>query len=437
MAEQGQGDSHLARVALTSFIGTTIEWYDFILFGVAAATVFDKLFFPALSPTAGALASFATFGVAFVARPFGAVLFGHFGDRIGRKPIFILTLLIMCVGTLGTGLLPTYEAIGLWAPVLLVVTRLMQGVAVGGEWGGAVLMVVEHAPPSKRGFYGAWPQAGAYLALALSNGAFYLVGLLPEEQFLSWGWRIPFLASVVLFFVGLYARRHVLESPASRDVRESRRRFAVPLIQLLRTQKRSLIIGSASLGAANISFYVATVFILSYGPETVGISQNAVLSAIVVAALVAVPLNLLGAAISDRVGRKRLIVGGAIFTAVVAFPFFWLFDTGNPFLVGVALVLMVAVSSAVTYAPLSSFIAELFDARLRYTGAALSYHLAGSVLAGPAPFIAAALYSKAGSPWVIAVYIMVGCVITVVALLPVWQKSERLADVDHRGGGRR
>ncbi|SCL24808.1 metabolite-proton symporter [Micromonospora inyonensis] len=409
--------AQLRRATAASFVGTAIEWYDFFLFGLVTATVFDRLFFPRLDPTAGTLASFAAFAVAFIARPLGGVLFGHIGDRIGRKATLILTLLIMAVGTSVIGLLPTYSAIGIWAPALLLIARLVQGLSAGGELGGAILIAVEPAPAKRRGYYGSWPTQGVNAGLALASAAYLSVVHLTGNSLLSWGWRIPFLASTVLLLVGLYVRLRVLETPEFHKIRKSGQRAGVPIAVILRHHKRALLIGMGALTAATIPFYIATLFTLSYGPKQLGMSPQMILAGTVVAALVAVPLIPLLGALSDRLGRIRVLKAGAVYMALIAFPFFWLFETGEPVLIGLALLLVLAVGTAVTFSVLTSFLAELFDAPVRYSGIALSYQLNAVLTSGPAPFVAAGLYAWANSSWPVAVYMIAGSLVALVALV--------------------
>jgi len=404
-------------VAFASFIGTAIEWYDFFLFGAAATLVFNTQFFPTLSPAGGTLAAFATFGVAFVARPIGGMVFGHFGDRVGRKTMLVLTLMLMGAGTVAIGLLPTYGQIGVAAPLLLALARLVQGFAVGGEWGGAVLMAVEHAPQRKRAFYGSWPQAGVPAGLVMSSAAFLAVGQLPQEQLLSWGWRIPFLASIVLVAVGVYVRLQIVESPDFRAVRESRTVATFPLGDLLRVARRPLLVAIFTQVGPNIPFYIVSVFVLSYGPRVVGVSRNVILICLIVACLLDLATVPLVATLADRIGRRKVLLGGAVYMAAIAFPFFWLLDTGKPAAILLAMGLIVTIGHAVTYAPVAAFLAELFDARLRYTGVSTGYQLGGMISSGPAPFVAAALFAAFGGSWAIAVYIVVACLATFLAVL--------------------
>jgi metabolite-proton symporter len=405
------------QVAVASFIGTTIEWYDFFLFGAAATLVFNEQFFPTLDPTAGTLAAFATFGVAFAARPVGGIVFGHFGDRIGRKRMLVLTLLMMGGATVAIGLLPTYGQIGVAAPLLLVLARLLQGFAVGGEWGGAVLMAVEHAPPGRRAFYGSFPQAGVPAGLLLSSAAILAVQQLPDDQLASWGWRVPFLASIVLVALGLYVRLQIMESPDFRQVRESGTIARFPLGDMARQAPRALLVGIGTQAGTNIPFYIMSVFVLSYGPSQVGLSRDVILICIMAACAVDIPTVPLAAAVADRIGRRKLLAIGAVYMAAVAFPVFWLIDTANPWAVLVAMLLVLMVGHAVTYAAVAGFLAEIFPTRMRYTGASTAYQVGGMITSGPAPFVAAALVGTFHGSWPISLYIVLACAVTFVSLL--------------------
>ncbi|MCI0570440.1 MAG: MHS family MFS transporter [Myxococcaceae bacterium] len=406
------------KVATASFIGTAVEWYDFFLYGTAAALVFNRLFFPSFDPAVGTLASFATFAVGFVARPLGGVVFGHFGDTLGRKAMLSATLVLMGVATFAIGLLPTYDAIGFWAPALLVVLRLLQGFGLGGEWGGAVLMAVEHAPPHRRGFYGSWPQMGAPAGLLVATAVFSFFSRLPEAQFLSWGWRVPFLLSAVLVGVGIFVRLSVAESPAFRAAhRPSEKRAQLPVVEVLRKHPGKVLVAMGARFADNGVFYILTTFVLTYGTVQLGLPRATLLNGVLVATvvhLVAIPL--FGAA-SDRFGRRPVYLAGAIFTALWAFPFIWLVDTKATALVWLAISVGI-VGQAMMYGPQASFFAELFDTRVRYSGASLGYQLSSVFAGGLAPLIATALVDWAGGKgWPVALYVVGLALVTLVSVV--------------------
>jgi metabolite-proton symporter len=412
----------IRTVALASFAGTTIEWYDFFLYGTAAALVFNKVFFPTFAPLTGTLAAYGTYAVGFVARPLGGVIIGHFGDRIGRKSMLVLTLVLMGAATFLIGLLPTYDHIGLWAAVALVALRLVQGFGVGGEWGGAVLMAVEHAPPGSRGFYGSWPQIGVPAGLILATGAFSLASLLPEDQFLSWGWRLPFLLSVVLVGVGLFIRLKILETPAFARMKETGREARMPILVVLRQYPKQVLLAMGARVAENGSFYIYSVFSLTYATQYAGIDRNVVLNAILLAAAcdaVAIPFY---GALSDRIGRRPVYLFGATMTAVLAFPFFWMIGTGRTPMVVLAMLAVFLFSHAPMYAPQAAFLSELFGARVRYSGASLGSQLASVVAGAPAPLIATALMARHGYD-AVALYVVGMAVVT---MLSVYAAAETL-----------
>ena len=397
----------IRRVLLSSVVGTAIEWYDFFLYGTASALVFAKLFFPSMDPAAGTVAAFGTFAVGYVARPFGAVFFGHFGDRVGRKATLVATLVLMGVATTVIGLLPTYATIGIWAPVLLVAMRFCQGLGVGGEWGGAVLLVVEHAPADKRGFYGSFPQMGVPIGLLASTGVFALVSALPDEQFLAWGWRIPFLLSVLLIVVGLFIRLRVMESPVFQQVKASRTEVRAPLVELLRRQPKEIVLALGTRFATDITFYTINVFVLAYGTRELSLSRGLLLNSILVgSAVMLITLPLFGR-LSDRIGRRTVYLYGAGFVAVYGFVFFQLLETRNPTLIVIAYVIGLALSVASVYGVQSTWFAELFGTRIRYTGVSIPYHTAGIITSGPAPLISTWLFATYHATWPIATYIAV------------------------------
>ncbi|MGB3482441.1 MAG: MFS transporter [Mycobacterium sp.] len=408
------------KVAVASFVGTAIEWYDFFIFGTAAALVFGTQFFPTLNPLAATLAAFATFGVAFFARPLGAVVFGHYGDRIGRKKMLVLSLLLMGGSTVLVGLVPNYEQIGIAAPLLLVLLRLLQGFAVGGEWGGAVLMAVEHAPQHKRAFYGSFPQAGVPAGLVLATTAFLLVGLLPEEAAMSWGWRIPFIASAALVAIGLYVRFSLTESPEFEETQSSKKLTRMPIAEVLRSHRAPLAVGIFTQATSLVPFYLVTVFVLSYGPETLNVPRQMILLALLIACILDIFSVPYASAVADRIGPRKMLIWGAAYMAVVAYPFFFLLSLGTFASVCAAMILIVTVGHAVTYSAVAAYASGLFPAEVRYTGASVAYQMGGVLFSAPAPFIAVAITASIGSQAVgqlaLAGYIAAACVISILAL---------------------
>jgi metabolite-proton symporter len=415
-AEESHGS--ILKVAVASFIGTAIEWYDFFLYGTAAALVFNRLFFPSFDALTGTLAAFGTFAVGFIARPLGGVVFGHFGDKIGRKAMLSLTLMIMGAATFAVGLLPTYEQVGAWAPALLVVLRLLQGFGLGGEWGGAVLMAVEHAPAHRRGFYGSWPQMGAPAGLLVATAVFSAFSRMPEAAFLSWGWRVPFLLSAVLIGMGVFIRLKVAESPvfAKRQQQETAAPSRIPAWDAVRTYPKQILLAMGARFAENGFFYIITTFILSYGTERLGLPRTVLLNGVLVATavhLVAIPA--FGAA-SDRFGRRPVYLAGAVACGVLAFPFFWLVDTKQTGLIWLAIVLGI-IAHAAMYGPQASFFSELFGTRVRYSGASLGYQLASVFAGGLSPVIATALLTRSGGQaWPISLYMLGLALVTVVSV---------------------
>lgn len=397
----------LRRVGLTTCLGTTLEWYDFILYSTAAALIFSSQYFPNISGAAQTMAALSTVTIGYLARPIGSVLFGHFGDRIGRKKLLVLSLLIMGVGTFATGLLPTFDQIGLWAPTLLVIVRFLQGVAIGGEWAGALLMAVEHAPEGKRGFYGSLPMLGAPLGFILSTVVFLLPSaMLSDESFASWGWRIPFLLSVVLVGVGLYMRLQVAESPEFQKVARTSEVVRFPMFEVLRTAWRQVLIGLGIGLPLGVAFYIYSGYVLAYGSREVGIGRTGLLVATLIGAAAWAAVMPYTATLSDRFGRRRFALAGVVLVGVWAFPSFWMIDSGNLVLVTVA-VSVGLIAVGITYGPIATRFAEMFDVRMRYSGAGATYVLSGVIGTGPAPVVASALFSATGGSWSIALYMMV------------------------------
>jgi metabolite-proton symporter len=411
----------VARVVLASFIGTTIEWYDFFLYGTAAALVFNRLFFPELDESAGTMASFATYAVGFFARPAGGIVFGHFGDRMGRKSMLVTTLMLMGLATFFIGVLPTYDQIGVAAPVLLVVLRFIQGFGVGGEWGGAVLMAVEHGHRGRRGLYASWVQAGVPAGLLLATAVFKLFSRLPEEAFLRWGWRAPFLLGIALLGCGLFIRLQIFESPLFEQMRERKEQSRAPLFEVLRRYPRNVVLAMGARFAENGAFYIFTVFVLSYATAELDMPRTLVLNSVLVASeaqFVAIPVF---GILSDRIGRRPVYLAGAAALAAFAFPFFWIVDSADPVTITLAIVIGL-VAHAAMYAPQAAFFSELFGTDVRYTGASIGYQLASPLSGGVAPLISMALLKWAGGrPWPVAVYMIL---LSAITFLSVWLAAE-------------
>jgi metabolite-proton symporter len=413
----------LRRVIGASLAGTTIEWYDFFVYASAAGLVFGKQFFPALDGTSALLASFATLGVSFVARPIGGVIAGHLGDRFGRKVVLVVTLLTMGVATVGVGLLPGYQSIGLAAPVLLVVLRLLQGLSAGGEWGGAALMSVEHAPPGRRGLFGSFPQIGVPIGLLLANLAFFAVTTTTtEEQFQSWGWRIPFLLSVVLIAVGFFIRTKVSESPVFVELRQRRRRRSAPLKQLMRTHRRELVVAIGLFIANNMIGYILIAFVTSYGTRTLGLPSSTMLVIGMAGAVAWGVFTLLAGHVSDRWGRRRTYLVGTLALTAWSFPFFLLFDTRSVPLLLIA-VIVLAVGLGLTYGPQAAAYAELFPTSVRYSGVSFAYAFGAVLGGGFAPLVATWLIGITGSSLSVSAYMLLTCLVTLAAVLAFRERS--------------
>jgi len=404
------------RVIAASLIGTSLEWYDFFLYGTAAALVFNKLFFPSFDPSVGTLLAFATAAVGFVARPLGGIVFGHFGDRSGRKMVLVVTLLIMGGATFLIGLLPTYETIGIWAPVLLVALRFIQGLGLGGEWGGAVLMSLEHGAPDRRGLNASWPQVGVPVGNLLAAGVLALLNfVLSEEAFLSWGWRVAFLLSGALVLVGLWIRTTIAESPLFTEVEESGEKAKMPLIEVIKRHPRGLFVAMFARIGTDVAFYTFTLYILTFITTNLGLPRQVGLNAVLIGSAVQVALIPLFGSLSDRYGRRPIYAIGAASAAVWGFAFFPLLSTRSTVLIVLATVVAL-ITHAMMYGPQAAFIAEMFSTELRYSGASMGYQFAGILGGAIAPIVAIALAGTFGSAYAVSVYLAAMMVLTLIAL---------------------
>jgi MFS transporter, MHS family, shikimate and dehydroshikimate transport protein len=423
MTHQGQSGSapreSVRRVALASMVGTSIEWYDFFIFGTASALVFGRLFFPTFSELAGTLAAFASFAVGFVARPVGGLLFGHIGDRIGRKTTLVVTLTMMGVATFLMGLMPPYTVIGVWAPILMVVLRFVQGIAVGGEWGGAVLMATEHSGQARRGFFGSFAQMGSAVGGLMSTGMFLVMQQLPPDDFLSWGWRVPFVFSIVLVLVGLFIRLKITESPEFAKIKETRKVVKIPVVELLRGDARNVMLAAGLYLAHGVLFYAMTVYTLAYTTREYGLAQNTYLIGVTAAgALQIFTIPFLGA-LSDKLGRRPVIIFGTLFIIAFAVPLNFLITSRVPQLAWLAVVVSICIGHNSVYSPTAALYSEMFPAHVRYSGASLGYQLGGAI-AGFVPLVAASLVGAVdGAYWPIPALIAGAGLIGFICILMV------------------
>ncbi|MFM1896216.1 MAG: hypothetical protein RLZZ385_1290 [Pseudomonadota bacterium] len=445
-----QQTANMRKVALTSLAGTSIEWYDFFLYGTAAALVFPTLFFPqSESPMVALILSFSTFAVGFIARPLGGIVFGHYGDRIGRKRTLVIALVMMGAATTLIGLLPTYGTIGLAAPLILVLLRFVQGLAIGGQWGGAMLLVTETAPPEQRGYYGAYAQAGAPVGVILANLAFLAIsGAVSEEAFFSWGWRIPFLASVILIGISMYVQLHLEDTPAFKALQQVKQQqlhtgedvmapddafekiaaekvppamARSPILEAIRLYPGRITLAAGAFLSIQVTFYILIAFVVAYGSSAagLGLSRNTMLAAVLIASAIQIPAQFWAAAYSDRKGRRGVFMAGAILSGVWAFILFPLIDTGN-FVLITAAICGGLIFLGMQYGPQAAFFTELFSTHVRYSGASLGYQIGAIVGGALAPTIAVLLWNSYGIIWV-SVYIALAAVLT---LWSVWMLTE-------------
>ncbi|MFC4466955.1 MFS transporter [Streptomyces xiangluensis] len=414
----------LRRVALSGLLGTAVEFYDFLVYGTVAALVFGELFFPGADPAVGTIAAFGTFAAGYVARPLGGIVFGHFGDRLGRKSMLLLTMGLMGGASFLIGVLPTYETVGVWAPVMLITLRVVQGLAIGGEWGGATLMVVEHAGERRRGLWSSFTQMGAPLGSLLSSAVVTLVVTLPRDEFAAWGWRVPFLLSVVLLGVGLFVRLKVVESPLFAEVKKERKESRLPVVDVLRRPRPLLLACCVGIGAFTAQSLL-TSYMIAYATG-IGYARPQVLTALTVSACVALVVLPCASALSDRIGRRPVVLAGAIASAALAYPVVALVDSKSPGLLILAIALGHGVAQSTMYGPLGALLTEMFGTRVRYTGASLGYQLATLVGAGFSPMIAGSLVAAdGGGSTSIALLLCGGATITA---LTVWFLRETHRD---------
>ncbi|MEV5037798.1 MHS family MFS transporter [Peribacillus frigoritolerans] len=422
----------MRRILIASLVGSSIEWFDYFLYGTVSALVFNQLFFVNEDPTIGLLLSYASFALAFFIRPFGGVIFSHIGDRIGRKKTLVLTLSLMGVATFGMGLLPTYQAVGIWAPILLITLRLVQGLGIGGEWGGALLLAVEYAPAEKRGLFGAIPQMGVTIGMLLGTVALSIMTLLPDNAFMTWGWRIPFIFSALLVFFGLWIRKGIDETPSFKKVKESGEVPKLPIVETLKNYWREVLIAVGAKVVETAPFYIFSTFVVSYATANLGFSRTATLTAVMIATIITTILIPIMGNLSDKIGRKKLFIGGTIGMALFAFPYFWLLQQKSILLLIVATVIGLGVIWAPITAVLGTMFSEIFDAKIRYTGITLGYQIGAALAGGTAPLVATALLNRFNNSYVpVALYIIFASVLSLAAIWAVKDRSNQKLDETH------
>ena len=413
-------DPNLRRVIWSSLIGATIEWYDFFLYGVVAGIVFNKLYFPNSDPLVSTLLAYTTFAVGFVTRPLGGLIFGHFGDKIGRKSVLVMTLMIMGVATFLIGLIPTYAQIGIWAPLLLLLMRVLQGIGLGGEWGGAVLMAFEYAPPGRRGLFASIPQIGLAIGLCLSSGIVALLALLPDSDFLAWGWRLAFLLSAVLVAVGIYIRTRVMETPEFTKIKAKNAEAKVPFAEMIRNYPRNVLLGMGARYIDGVFFNILGVFSIGYLVNTLKIPRPTALLGVALAALVMIVTIPYFGALSDRIGRRKVYAIGSLVTGASSFFAFWLLNNsgGSTMLLWLAIIVPFGIFYASVYGPEAALFCELFDARVRYSGISFVYQFSGIFASGITPIVATALLAQGGGqPWLICAYVVFAAVVSAICAM--------------------
>lgn len=422
-------DKDLRRVLIASVVGSSVEWFDYFLYGTVAALVFNQLFFVTDDPAFGTLYAFATFALAFFIRPLGGIIFSHIGDRIGRKKTLVLTLSLMGLATFLMGVLPTYAQIGIWAPVFLIILRLIQGLGLGGEWGGALLLAVEYAPKEKRGFFGSVPQMGVTIGMLMGTIALSIMTLLPDEAFMTWGWRVPFLLSALLVVFGLWIRKGIEETPTFQKTQEKGEIPKLPIADTLKYHWREVLIATGAKVVETAPFYIFGTFIVSYGTQQLNFNQTSILMAVTVGTIVTTILMPIMGSLSDKIGRKKLYVGGSILMIFFAFPYFWLIHQESVFLLFLATIIGLGIIWAPITAVLGTMFSEIFSANVRYTGISLGYQIGAAVAGGTAPLIATALLIRFNNSYIpVALYIILTALISLVAIWTV--KDRRNEELD-------
>lgn len=413
------------RVLIASLVGSSIEWFDYFLYGTMAALVFNQLFFVNEDPTVGLLLAYASFALSFFIRPFGGIIFSHIGDRIGRKKTLVLTLSLMGAATFAMGILPTYQAIGVAAPIILITLRLIQGLGIGGEWGGALLLATEYAPPERRGFFGSIPQMGVTIGMVMGTLALWLMSLLPEQQFMTWGWRVPFIFSALLVVFGLWIRKGIDETPEFKKVKESGEIPKLPIADTLRYYWKEVLITIGAKVVETAPFYIFSTFIVSYATSTLGFSRSAVLGAVMISTVITTILIPIMGSLSDRVGRKKMYIAGTLAMMAFAFPYFWMIHQGSVLMLVLATIIGLGIIWAPITAVLGTMFSEIFDAKVRYTGVSLGYQIGAAVAGGTAPLVATALLASFDNSYVpVALYIMFTAAVSLIAIWAVKSRVE-------------
>ncbi|WP_074510013.1 MFS transporter [Planococcus glaciei] len=416
------------RVLTASLVGSSIEWFDYFLYGTMAALVFNQLFFVNEDPTVGLMLAYASFALSFFIRPFGGIIFSHIGDRIGRKKTLVITLSLMGLATFGMGLLPTYQAIGIWAPILLITLRLVQGLGIGGEWGGALLLATEYAPPERRGFFGSIPQMGVTIGMVMGTLALWIMTLLPNGAFMTWGWRVPFILSAFLVIFGLWIRKGIDETPEFKAVQASGEIPKLPIVDTLKYHWREVLIAIGAKVVETAPFYIFGTFVVSYATTNLGFSQTATLGSVMIATVITTILIPIMGSLSDKIGRKKMYIAGAVAMALYAFPYFWMLHQGSVLLLVVATIIGLGIIWAPITAVLGTMFSEIFDAKVRYTGVTLGYQIGAALAGGTAPLVATALLANFDNSYVpVAIYIIFTALISLVAIWAVKDLSGKQA----------